>query len=55
MMDQDTITWTVARTPGVKRLCVACTVVHQRAAYPGSELGYCVKGSEMHEGRRQTV
>ena len=53
MMDQDNTTWTVARTPGVMRETV-CTVVHQRTASLDSERGID-EGSEVHEGRRQTV
>ena len=52
-MDQDNTTWTVARTPGVMRE-TACTVVHQRTASLDSERGID-DGSEVHEGRRQTV
>ena len=52
-MDQDNTTWTVARTPGVMRETV-CTVVHQRTASLDSERGID-DGSEVHEGRRQTV
>src|SRR6516225_5414167 len=52
-MDQDNTTWTVARTPGVMRETV-CTVVHQRTASLDSERGID-EGSEVHEGRRQTV
>ena len=53
MMDQDNTTWTVARTPGVMRE-TACTVVHQRTASLDSERGID-DGSQVHEGRRQTV
>src|SRR5215831_1121229 len=52
-MDQDNTTWTVARTPGVMRETV-CTVVHRRTASLDSERGID-DGSEVHEGRRQTV
>src|SRR6516165_7031235 len=52
-MDQDNTTWTVARAPGVMRETV-CTVVHQRTASLDSERGID-DGSEVHEGRRQTV
>src|SRR6516165_4483249 len=52
-MDQDNTTWTVARTPGVMRETV-CTVVRQRTASLDSERGID-DGSEVHEGRRQTV
>ena len=38
-----------------KAAIAACTVVHQRTAYPGSEPGYHVTGSEVHEGRMQTA
>jgi hypothetical protein len=53
LMDQDNTTWTVARAPGVMRETV-CTVVHQRTASLDSERGID-DGSEVHEGRRQTV
>jgi hypothetical protein len=33
----------------------ARTVVHRRTAYPGSEPGYYVTGSEVHEGRMPTA
>src|SRR5215831_78754 len=52
-MDQDNTTWTVARIPGVMRE-TACTVVQQRTASLDSERGID-DGSEVHEGRRQTV
>src|SRR6516162_9407067 len=52
-MDQDNTNWTVARIPGVMRETV-CTVVHQRTASLDSERGID-DGSEVHEGRRQTV
>ena len=54
MMDRDTITRTGARAPGVERQCRLHGGV-PRTASLDSERGYDVTGSEVHEGRTQTV
>jgi hypothetical protein len=41
--------------PWGKAASAACTEVHQRTAFLGSDRGYNVKGSEVHEGRMQTA
>jgi hypothetical protein len=43
------------RTPEVEWRIAARTVVHQRTAFPGSERGFDVTGSGVHERRSETA